>query len=99
MLWENTFPQFLHNCPVTTSPLGVVCILWRRYILTSIEPWAWYYISVERQGTLKNKQDGTKQKGKAMNVWEKLNRLADYLNEDALLSELAIFPSRNLRMP
>lgn len=48
-----------------------------------------YYISVERQGTLKDKQDGTKQKGKAMNVWEKLNHLADYLNEDALLSELA----------
>lgn len=42
-----------------------------------------------RQGTLKNKQDGTKQGGKAMNVLEKLNHLADYLNEDAILDELA----------
>lgn len=59
------------------------------HILAHTPAHVWYYISVERQGTVKPKQEGQDRKGKAMNVWEKLSHLTDCLGEDTMLSELA----------
>ena len=85
MLWDTPPPRSHPPTPIT-PPRCVDCV--EMDILAHTEQQAWYYISVERQGTVKPKQEGQDRRGKAMNVWEKLGRLTDYLGEDVMLEAL-----------
>ena len=54
-----------------------------------IEREAWYYISVERRGTLKTEAGKARQKGKTMDGYDMMCNLVDYLAEWAVLDALS----------